>query len=48
MSEYNNIIRQMKEYGYGKEPIYCILLLLEDLRRFGVKNIDRFQKSFVF
>ena len=47
MIEYNRIIHQMKEYGYGEEQIYCVLLLLEDLRRFGVGNIDQFQKSLI-
>jgi len=45
MSEYNKIIRRMKVCGYGEELIYCVLLLLEDLKRFGVENIDRFQKA---
>ncbi len=45
MSEYIKIIHRMKVRGYGEKQIYRVLLLLEDLIRLGVENIDRFQKA---
>ena len=45
MSEYTKIICSMRKCGYGEKQIYKVLLLLEDLKRLRVKNIDRFQKA---
>ena len=45
MSIHIEMICRLKKCGCSEKQIYQVLLLLEDLRRRGMENIDRFQKA---
>ena len=45
MSDHIEMICRLKKCGCSEKQIYQVLLLLEDLRRRGMENIDRFQEA---
>ena len=41
-TKYEQLVRLMSKYGFCEEEIYSAILLLENLKREEVQNVDTF------